>query len=129
MTDDLELTEGEEAVLVMDDLHRIDDSELARSALAAFVEHKPDWLHLLLLSRRRPALPVDRLRASGQLADVSFDVLKFSEAENLEMLAGLCPDTATRTSPRSPSGPVAGPPLSSSPHSPCARGDRRPRRR
>ena len=52
-------------MLVMDDLHRIDDSELARSTLVAFVEHKPDWLHLLLLSRRRPALPVDRLRASG----------------------------------------------------------------
>ena len=94
MTDDLELTEGEEAVLVVDDLHHLDDTEPARSTLATFVEHKPDWLHLLLLSRRRPALAIDRLRAGGELADVGFDALRFSERENIEMLAGLCPDTA-----------------------------------
>jgi LuxR family maltose regulon positive regulatory protein len=94
MTDDLELTEGEEAVLVVDDLHHVDDSELTRSMLVTFVEHKPDWLHLLLLSRRRPALAIDRLRACGELADVGFDALRFSEAEDLEMLSGLCPDTA-----------------------------------
>ena len=94
MTDDLELTEGDEAVLVVDDLHHVDDSEPTRSALATFVEHKPDWLHLLLLSRRRPALGIDRLRAAGELADVGFDALRFSERENMEMLAGLCPDTA-----------------------------------
>ncbi len=94
LSDDLELAEGDNAVLVIDDVHRIDDSEPARSALVAFVEHKPDWLHLLLLSRRRPALPVDRLRASGLLVDISFDVLKFSEQEDLEMLTGLCPDSA-----------------------------------
>ena len=93
LTEDLELTESEEAVLVVDDLHHIDDSELTRSTLVTFVEHKPDWLHLLLLSRRRPALAIDRLRASGDLADVGFEALKFSESEDLELLAGLCPDT------------------------------------
>ena len=78
----------------MDDLHRIDDSELARSALVAFVEHKPDWLHLLLLSRRRPPCRSTGCGRPGQLADISFDVLKFSEQEDLEMLTGLCPDSA-----------------------------------
>jgi LuxR family maltose regulon positive regulatory protein len=94
LSDDLELAAGGSAVLVLDDLHRIDDSEPARAVLVDFVEHKPDWLHLLLLSRRRPALPVDRLRASGWLVDLGFDVLKFSRQEGLEMLAGLCPDSA-----------------------------------
>jgi LuxR family maltose regulon positive regulatory protein len=94
LTDDLELAASGTAVLVMDDLHRIDDSEPARTALTAFVEHKPDWLHLLLLDRRRPALPLDRLRASGTLVDISFDVLKFSPQEDLELLTGLCPDSA-----------------------------------
>ena len=99
ITDHLELTEGDDAVLVMDDLHHVDDSALARSSLATFVEHKPDWLHLLLLSRRRPAIPVDRLRAAGQLADIGFDALRFSDPEDLEMLTGLCPDTGSRNSP------------------------------
>ncbi len=94
LCDDLEQADLDPAVLVLDDLHRIDDSELARTTLVAFVEHKPDWLHLLILSRRRLALPVDRLRASGQLVDISFDVLKFAQHEDLEMLTGLCPDSA-----------------------------------
>ena len=96
ITDHLELTEGDDAVLVIDDLHHVDDSLLARSSLATFVEHKPDWLHLLLLSRRRPAVPVDRLRAAGQFADIGFDVLRLSDPEDLEMLAGLCPDADPR---------------------------------
>jgi LuxR family maltose regulon positive regulatory protein len=99
LTEDLEVAEGDEAVLVVDDLHRVDDSPAAQSVLAAFVENKPDALHLVLLGRRRPALPMDRLRATGRLADVTFDVLRFSEEEALEMLAGLCPDTAPRDLP------------------------------
>jgi LuxR family maltose regulon positive regulatory protein len=99
LTEDLEVAEGDEAVLVVDDLHRVDDSPVAQSVLAAFVENKPDALHLVLLGRRRPALPMDRLRATGRLADVTFDVLRFSEEEALEMLAGLCPDTAPRDLP------------------------------
>jgi LuxR family transcriptional regulator, maltose regulon positive regulatory protein len=96
LTEDLEVAEGDEAVLVVDDLHRIDDSPDSQAVLAAFVENRPDALHLMLLARRRPALPIDRLRATGRLADLTFDVLRFSEEEALEMLAGLCPDTAPR---------------------------------
>jgi LuxR family maltose regulon positive regulatory protein len=93
LAEDLEVAEGDEAVLVVDDLHRIDGSRASESVLAAFVENKPDALHLMLLDRRRPALPIDRLRATGRLADVTFDVLRFSRVEALEMLACLCPNT------------------------------------
>jgi LuxR family maltose regulon positive regulatory protein len=79
-------------VLVIDDLHRVDDDEAVRAVLAAFVEHRPSWLRLLLLSRRRPALPVDRLRASGELADIDFGALHFSHEEARLLLTGLCPD-------------------------------------
>ena len=90
-----ELAEAPGSVLVIDDVHRVDDQEAAsRTALVEFVEHRPDWLHLLLLSRRRPPLPVDRLRANGALADIGFDALRFSDDEALAMLSGLCPDTA-----------------------------------
>ena len=96
ITDHLELTDGDDAVLVIDNLHHVDDSLLARSSLATFVEHLPDWLHLLLLSRRRPAVPVDRLRAAGQFADIGFDALRLTDPEDQEMLAGLCPDAGPR---------------------------------
>ena len=93
LADELDGVDAPVSVLVLDDVHRVDDQEACREALESFVEHKPDWLHLVLLSRRRPPLRVDRLRANGALADIGFDVLRFSDDEALAMLAGLCPDT------------------------------------
>jgi LuxR family transcriptional regulator, maltose regulon positive regulatory protein len=90
----LEDVTTERTVLVVDDVHLIDDDPQAVACLEAFVEHKPAWLDLVLLSRRRPALAVDRLRASGVLADVTFDALRFTDAEATEMLTGLCPDAS-----------------------------------
>ncbi|MGY2702363.1 LuxR C-terminal-related transcriptional regulator [Nocardioides sp. HB32] len=88
------LAEGPASVLVVDDVHRIDDLPESRAALEEFVERRPEWLHVLLLGRRRPPLPVDRLRANGALADIDFDMLRFSDEEALAMLTGLCPDAA-----------------------------------
>ena len=87
-----ELAEAPDSVLVVDDVHRLDDAPESRAALAELVERRPEWLHLLLLGRRRPSLPVDRLRATGALADIDFEVLRFADEEAREMLAGLCPD-------------------------------------
>lgn len=78
--------------LVVDDVHRVDDEEPARAALASFVEHRPPTLRLVLLSRRRLPLPVERLRAGGELADVQFDLLRFSDGEAARMVRGLCPE-------------------------------------
>jgi len=93
LADDLELADAPSGVLVVDDLHLIDDSP-ARDAFATFVEHRPGWLRLLLLGRRRPPLPVDRLRAAGSLADLSFDTLRLFDDEAIDVLAALCPDLA-----------------------------------
>lgn len=90
----LEDVTTEHTVLVIDDLHLIDDDPQAVACLEAFVEHKPAWLDLVLLSRRRPALAMDRLRAGGLLADVTFDALRFTDAEATEMFTGLCPDAS-----------------------------------
>jgi LuxR family maltose regulon positive regulatory protein len=78
--------------LVVDDVHRVDDDEAARNVLGSFVERRPPWLRLLLLSRGRPRLPVDRLRASGELADIDFGALRFSLGESAALLGSLCPD-------------------------------------
>lgn len=88
----LELAEGPPAVLVVDDVHHVDEEPTARAVLEAFVEHRPAWLSLLLVSRRSLSLSVERLRAAGSLAEVTFEALRFSDDEALSMLAGLCPD-------------------------------------
>jgi LuxR family maltose regulon positive regulatory protein len=79
------------ATLVIDDVHLVDDEPAARDVLTAFVEQRPPWLHLMLLSRRRPGVPIDRLRASGELADLDFTALRFSDEEATELLTSLCP--------------------------------------
>ncbi|WP_460626054.1 LuxR C-terminal-related transcriptional regulator [Intrasporangium mesophilum] len=89
--EDLELADPPPAVLVIDDLHHLGEDAVSRATLVSFVEHRPPWLHLMLLSRHHLALPVDRLRARGELADIAFDVLRFSDTEATEMLTGLCP--------------------------------------
>jgi|1186.fasta_scaffold00535_2 LuxR family maltose regulon positive regulatory protein len=92
LVDALEGADADPAVLVIDDVHLIDDEPSASSTLASFIEHKPAWLYLLLVSRRQLKLPVDRLRAGGELADLTFDALRFSDSEAMEMLSGLCPE-------------------------------------
>jgi LuxR family maltose regulon positive regulatory protein len=77
--------------VVLDNVDRLGDDEGALAFLASLVESRRAGLRLLLISRRRPPLPVDRLRASGDLADVTFDALRFSEEEAALLLTRLCP--------------------------------------
>ncbi|GAB7006147.1 LuxR C-terminal-related transcriptional regulator [Nocardioides sp. AN3] len=85
---------GRAATLVLDNVDRVGDDPAAQAALASFVDRRPPWLQLLLLSRRRPPLPVDRLRVSGDLADIDFATLRFSEVESASLLTALCPGLA-----------------------------------
>jgi LuxR family maltose regulon positive regulatory protein len=90
LLDDLESGAESPCVLVVDDLHLVDDDD-AVASLALFLQHLPAWLHVVLLSRREPALPVDRLQARGQLGQVRFAELRFSHTEACDMLSRLVP--------------------------------------
>ena len=91
LLDDLEAAPLTEAVLVVDDLHLVDGDPLAVRSLALFLQHLPGWLHVVVSARRAPSLPLDRLRARGQLAEVNFAELKFSQDEAVELLRQLAP--------------------------------------
>jgi LuxR family maltose regulon positive regulatory protein len=93
---ELEQHSCEPVTLVIDDVHRVDASDDAW-ALDVFVDALPRWLHLVLLSRREPQLPAERLQASGRLAKVRFAQLRFSEAEAVEMLSRLSPSMSDST--------------------------------
>jgi LuxR family maltose regulon positive regulatory protein len=56
-----------------------------------FLHHLPPWLHVVLLSRRDPVVPIDRLRASGQLGEIRFVELRFSAGEASDLLSRLAP--------------------------------------
>jgi LuxR family maltose regulon positive regulatory protein len=64
-------------VLVLDDFHVI-HSEAVQKILAYFLEHLPPQMHLALLSRTDPLLPLSRLRVRNQLLDIRADQLRFT---------------------------------------------------
>lgn len=91
LLDDLEARSLATRALVVDDLHVVDGAEASAASIAFFVQHLPSWLHLVLISRREPALPVDRLRARGQLSEIRFPELRFTFEEASSMLGKLAP--------------------------------------
>lgn len=94
LLDDLDGDRHPRSVLVIDDVQYVDVDEDVASSLAVFVQHLPEWLRVVLLARREPRLPLDRLRARGQLGEVTYTDLSFSAPEAHEMLERLVPGLA-----------------------------------
>jgi LuxR family maltose regulon positive regulatory protein len=70
----------EESILVLDDYHLI-ELPVIHSALAFLLDHLPSQMHLVLLTRADPPLPLARLRARGQLTEMRAEHLRFNEGE------------------------------------------------
>ena len=75
----------DEMVLVLDDYHLV-DAQPVHASLAFLLEHLPPGLHLVLASRSDPPLPLARLRARGQLAELRTDDLRFTAEEAADLL-------------------------------------------
>jgi LuxR family maltose regulon positive regulatory protein len=67
-------------VLVLDDYHVIDASEV-QDEMAFLLDHLPAGLHVVITSRADPALPLARLRARGELAEIRAAELRFTPDE------------------------------------------------
>ncbi|HEX9354981.1 MAG TPA: AAA family ATPase, partial [Streptosporangiaceae bacterium] len=74
-----------EVLLVLDDYHLI-DAQPVHASLAFLLEHLPPGLHLVLASRADPPLPLARLRAGGQLAELRTGDLRFTADEAAALL-------------------------------------------
>jgi LuxR family transcriptional regulator, maltose regulon positive regulatory protein len=86
LINELAAQSGENAiVLVLDDYHLIDARQV-HASLAFLLEHLPPGLHLVLASRSDPPLPLARLRARGQLAELRTDDLRFTAEEAAALL-------------------------------------------
>ncbi|MEJ2209121.1 MAG: LuxR C-terminal-related transcriptional regulator, partial [Anaerolineae bacterium] len=72
-------------VLALDDYHLI-ATQAIHDALAFLLEHMPPQMHLAIATREDPHLPLARLRARGQLAEVRAGDLRFSSAEAAQFL-------------------------------------------
>ncbi len=75
----------DEVLLVLDDYHLI-DSEPVHGSLLFLLEHLPPGLRMVLASRSDPPLPLARLRAGGQLAELRAAELRFTADEAAALL-------------------------------------------
>jgi ATP/maltotriose-dependent transcriptional regulator MalT len=90
LLDDLDERVAPASALVIDDAHLVDDGPTAQS-LALFLQHLPAWLHAVVVSRRDPPLPLDRLRAGGYLREIHVAELRFTDGEARDLLSRLAP--------------------------------------
>src|SRR6266516_3430808 len=70
----------EDVVLVLDEYHLIHPSEV-HTLLEMLIEHLPSQLHLVLVTRSDPPLPLARWRVRGYLNDLRGADLRFTLAE------------------------------------------------
>ncbi|MDB4476342.1 hypothetical protein N9052_02040 [bacterium] len=79
---------SEVVVLVLDDYHL-----LAASAVQDFIDlvfrRPPRNLHVVVLARRDPSLPLQNLRAAGLLTEIRMSELAFTLTESREFMPGI----------------------------------------
>ena len=72
-------------ILVLDDYHVIYIPPIHKQ-LNFLLEHQPAQMHMVLIAREDPPLPLPRLRASGQMVEIRQEDLRFSLEECADFL-------------------------------------------
>jgi LuxR family transcriptional regulator, maltose regulon positive regulatory protein len=75
----------DEVLLVLDDYHLVRSAQVDAS-VAVLLENLPPGLHVVVSSRSDPPLPLARLRARGQLAELRAADLRFTPEEGAALL-------------------------------------------
>jgi LuxR family maltose regulon positive regulatory protein len=71
---------ADDLILALDDYHVITNPQI-HPILAFLLDHLPPHLHLAILTRADPPLPLARLRARGHLAEIRAANLRFTDDE------------------------------------------------
>jgi LuxR family transcriptional regulator, maltose regulon positive regulatory protein len=77
--------DADEVLLVLDDYHLV-DSALVHESVAFLLENLPQRLRVVVSGRSDPPLPLARLRARGQLAELRAADLRFTPDEAAALL-------------------------------------------
>lgn len=76
---------GKEMVLVLDDYQYL-QSQAVQAAVVFLLEHLPSTLHLVIITRSDPPLPLARLRARSQMVELRAADLRFTTLEAAQFL-------------------------------------------
>ncbi|HJU47033.1 MAG TPA: hypothetical protein VJ689_02805, partial [Gaiellaceae bacterium] len=82
-----ELADAPPLVLVLEDWHAVVGA-LCNDTMRILVEQAPEQLQIVISSRSDPGLPLARLRARGEIAEVRAQHLSFSPGEAAALLRG-----------------------------------------
>jgi ATP-dependent transcriptional regulator len=75
------------AVLILDDFHLVDDSPDMKLIARELIARAPERLSIVIASRRGPAIPLARLRANGEVAELGTNDLRFDAAETAQLFS------------------------------------------
>lgn len=78
---ELENTIKKEIVIVLDDFHLVNDSLEIRNTIEFFLSHFPPLVHLVLISREQPGLPLSRLAAMREMIHITEEDLALTPSE------------------------------------------------
>ncbi|MDR3575737.1 MAG: LuxR C-terminal-related transcriptional regulator [Anaerolineaceae bacterium] len=78
------------SVLVLEDFHAITSLEVLKT-LSFLLDYLPEALHVVIISRKEPALGLAVLRARNELAEIGNDDLRFSQAETEDFVRKTIP--------------------------------------
>ncbi len=70
----------ESCVLVLEDYHSITSKEI-HQGVSYLIQHLPETLHVILITRTDPDLPLPILRARDELIEINADHLRFNQDE------------------------------------------------
>jgi ATP/maltotriose-dependent transcriptional regulator MalT/DNA-binding SARP family transcriptional activator len=72
-------------VLVLDDFHLVDDAADVRHISRELLARAPERLTIVFASRRPPTVPLARLRAVGEVAELGTTELRFDASETAQL--------------------------------------------
>ncbi len=74
-----------EFILVLDDFHLVTDQSV-KQFIQELLRHPPRKMHLVLIGRKDPFLPISSLRARDQISEVRITDLRFNKNQTKEFL-------------------------------------------
>ncbi|HLZ64571.1 MAG TPA: LuxR C-terminal-related transcriptional regulator [Ktedonosporobacter sp.] len=98
LLNDLERS-GSQGVLVLEDYHLIEHKRI-HETMTFFIEHLPAGLHVVVLTRSEPPLPLVRWRARGDLLEIASRQLSFSAEESATFLQQVMPQAFSQEAAR-----------------------------
>jgi DNA-binding SARP family transcriptional activator len=87
----------EDTIIVLDDYHSIKESQEISEALEMFLRDLSPLIHLILISRAEPPLPLSQLRARREVMDIREQDLAFTAEEIAQLYSELFDFSLERT--------------------------------